>query len=160
MNKEIIIADYNNPRHCADILQLLKLYSEDPMGGGKPLSEFTQNNLTKTLAKLPHALTIICYIDQQAVGLINGFEGFSTFQCKPLINIHDIIVINTYRRQGICQFMLNAIENIAKEKGCCRLTLEVLDANHAAKRTYQTYGFNGYELDPTMGKALFWEKTL
>lgn len=135
-------------------------YSEDPMGGGKPLALFTQKNLVNTLATLPHALTIICYRDQQAVGLINAFEGFSTFACKPLINIHDVIVKHDYRGQGISHMMLDAIETIARKRDCCRLTLEVLEGNSIAQHTYQKHGFSAYELDPSKGTALFWEKTL
>lgn len=160
MNITTTIADYHNPQHCDDIVWLMNHYAEDPMGGGKPLSSFAQKNLTNTLSTLPHALTILCYLDQQAIGLINSFEGFSTFACKPLINIHDVIIKRNYRGQRISYIMLNAIEAIARERGCCRLTLEVLEGNVIAQRAYQHHGFTAYELDPTMGKALFWEKTL
>jgi hypothetical protein len=26
-----------------------------------------------------------------AVGLVNCFEGFSTFACKPLVNVHELL---------------------------------------------------------------------
>jgi len=56
--------------------------------------------------------------------------------------------------------MLKKVEDIAKEKGCCKLTLEVLDGNKAAQNAYTKFGFGGYELDPVMGKALFWQKSI
>jgi ribosomal protein S18 acetylase RimI-like enzyme len=160
MTQKIIIADYQDPQHSADILMLMEHYAQDPMGGGTPLNHFTRENLTKTLATLPTALSIICYIDDKAIGLINSFLGFSTFKCKPLFNIHDIVVIDDYRGQGICQAMLQTLEDIALEKDCCRLTLEVLEGNHPAQYSYEKYGFKAYELDPAMGKAFFWEKPL
>jgi hypothetical protein len=40
------------------------------------------------------------------------------------------------------------------------VTLEVLEGNQIAKNAYIKFGFAGYELDPKMGKALFWEKPL
>jgi hypothetical protein len=40
------------------------------------------------------------------------------------------------------------------------MTLEVLEGNVAAQAAYQSCGFAGYELDPCMGKALFWKKKL
>lgn len=160
MNTTIIIADYHNPQHCGDITRLMNHYAQDPMGGGTPLSEFTQQHLCAKLAALPHALTLLGYVNQQAVGLITCFEGFSTFTCKPLLNIHDVIVLDSHRNQGICQLMLRALENIAIKKGCCKLTLEVLEGNQYAQLAYKNFGFKGYELDPAMGQALFWEKPL
>ena len=56
--------------------------------------------------------------------------------------------------------MLDEVERIAKEKGCCKLTLEVLEGNIVAKKAYEKFGFSSYELDPATGKALFWEKVL
>jgi hypothetical protein len=56
--------------------------------------------------------------------------------------------------------MLQYVENIAVEKGCCKIILEMLEGNRVAKHAYLKFGFAGYELDPKMGKALFWEKTL
>ncbi len=56
--------------------------------------------------------------------------------------------------------MLSTVEQIAQDKGCCKLTLEVLEANQPAQQAYTKFGFSGYELDPRAGKALFWEKLL
>jgi len=55
---------------------------------------------------------------------------------------------------------LTASEKIARESGCCKITLEVLEGNHVARAAYSAFGFKGYELDPKMGKALFLEKKL
>jgi len=130
------------------------------MGGGKSLPLFVKENLVAELAKRPYAFSLICYVGTEPAGLINCFDGFSSFSCKPLINIHDVIVLNEFRGLGISQLMLHEIESIAKEKGCCKLTLEVLEGNNAAKKAYLKHGFAGYELDPEMGKALFWQKSL
>ena len=56
--------------------------------------------------------------------------------------------------------MLEKVEQIAIERGCCKLTLEVLEGNQAAQNSYQKFGFSAYELDPEMGRALFWDKKL
>jgi ribosomal protein S18 acetylase RimI-like enzyme len=160
MNIEILLADYSNEQHSNDILFLISQYALDPMGGGEALSPFAQENLISELSKKADAMSLIAYVDGNAAGLINCFEGFSTFKCKPLINIHDVVVLNDYRGLGICQLMLNKVEELAKEKGCCKLTLEVLEGNNAAKNAYIKYGFEAYELDPAIGKALFWQKSI
>ncbi len=90
---EITKADYLSKQHATEIPMLLDGYASDPMGGGKPLNENVKNNLVKELSKLPHAFSVIAYIDAQPAGLVNCFETFSTFSCKPLVNIHDVIAI-------------------------------------------------------------------
>ncbi len=56
--------------------------------------------------------------------------------------------------------MLEMVEEIAIDKGCCKLTLEVLSGNTLAQSAYKRYGFSGYQLDPEVGDALFWQKLL
>ena len=55
---------------------------------------------------------------------------------------------------------MEAAEELARELGCCKLTLEVLEGNAKAQAAYKSLGYAGYELDPAMGKALFWQKKL
>ena len=160
MNIKILSVDYDNAQHCRDLVDLLNTYAKDPMGGGSALSEFAKANITQQLALTPGATSILCYVDEHPAGLINCFEGFSTFECKRLINIHDVVVLSEYRGIGICQQMLQAVEALAKERDCCTLTLEVLEGNGPAQSAYLKYGFAGYELDPKMGKAVFWQKSL
>ena len=130
------------------------------MGGSQPLAESVKLNLANELSKLPHAFSIISYVNNRPAGLINCFEAFSTFKCKPLINIHDVVVVNEFRGLGLSQRMLSKVEEVAKSKGCCKITLEVLEGNDVAKNSYNKFGFAGYELDPIMGKALFWQKNI
>ena len=160
MSITLIDVDFNNPKQTKDMITLLDHYAQDPMGGCKPLSNEVKKNLPKALSELPHAFAVIAYAEDKPAGLITCFEGFSTFACKPLISIHDIVVHSNFRGVGISQKLLDAVEIIAKEKECCKITLEVLEGNEIAKNAYAKFGFEGYELDPQMGKALFWEKVL
>lgn len=160
MNITIQIADYNDEQQAKDIITLLNGYAQDPMGGGTGLAEEVKTNLVANLARLPHAFSVTCYVDGKPAGLVNCFEAFSTFKCKPLINIHDVVVLPDFRGLGLSQKMLAKVEAIAREKGCCKLTLELLEGNQTAKNAYIKFGFEGYELDPAMGKALFWNKVL
>jgi ribosomal protein S18 acetylase RimI-like enzyme len=52
------------------------------------------------------------------------------------------------------------VEELAGRLGCCKLTLEVLEGNSIAQAAYRSLGFDAYQLDPSLGKALFWEKKL
>ena len=142
------------------LLQLLDHYARDPMGGGKPLSPEVKQKLIPQLMTRRDYLGVIAFHDARAVGLINAFEGFSTFAAKPLINIHDVIVASEYRGNGLAQQMMQKIEEIARERGCCKLTLEVLSNNISAQKAYRRFGFAAYELGPQAGEAVFWEKSL
>ena len=64
-------------------------------------------------------------------------EGFSTFACKPLLNIHDFAVLRPYRGQGIGKLMLGRVKQLAKNLGCCKITLEVLEGNTVARHLYE-----------------------
>ena len=160
MNTKIIVVDYANPQHANDLVMLLDSYSRDPMGANQALSETTKRQLADELGKIPGAFSVICYVDNSPAGLANCLMGFSTFQCKPLVNIHDIAVHPDFRGKGLGPLLLAKTEKIARQRGCCRLTLEVLEGNQIARSAYQKFGFAGYQLDPKLGQAHFWEKTL
>ncbi len=157
---DIVTVDYNNPQHAGDLLNLLNIYARGSVGGSTALSQYVEDNLVEALSKVEGAFSLICYVDGQAAGLTNCFTGFSTFKCKPIVNIHDLAVHPDFRRQGIGLKLLAAVESKARALDCCKITLEVLDGNIIAKNLYLKFGFNGYELDPEHGHALFWEKAL
>jgi ribosomal protein S18 acetylase RimI-like enzyme len=157
---KILFADYLNEQHASDIAYLLNCYAEDPMGGGTPLSDYIKENIAVELSKVPGAFSVLCYVDDKPAGLANCFQAFSTFKCKPLINIHDVVVAKKFRGLGISQFLLTKVEERAKELGCCKITLEVLEGNETARNSYHKFGFEGFELDPKVGQALFWQKLL
>merc|ERR1711862_634409 len=112
--------DYDDSGHASALRLILAQYAEDPMGGGG--------------ARNP-------------AGLMNCFMGFSTFCAKPLINIHDCAVLPVFRRRGVCVAMMQHLEVVAKERGCCKITPEVLEGNIPAKSAYKKCGFEGYELN-------------
>jgi len=160
MNIDVIKANYSEGAHEKDIQFLLDAYACDPMGGARPLDSDVKKNIVKLLAGLPYAFSVLAYVDAKPAGLVNCFEGFSTFSAKPLVNVHDVVVLEAYRGRKISQKMLEKVEEIALSKGCCKITLEVLSNNEAAKSSYRHFGFSSYELDPAVGYALFWQKPL
>ncbi|MCW8826640.1 MAG: GNAT family N-acetyltransferase [Gammaproteobacteria bacterium] len=157
---DIVAADLNQQSHADAMIELLDGYAKDPMGGGEHLSNHTRDNLISELQRRSDLLAIVAFDDGVAAGLMICFEGFSTFRCAPLLNIHDVIVAKPFRQQGISRAMFTFVEEIARQRNYCKLTLEVLEGNRVAQDAYRSFGFSGYELDPEMGKALFWEKSL
>ncbi|MEM8858618.1 MAG: GNAT family N-acetyltransferase [Chloroflexota bacterium] len=156
----IIQIDYTDPQEAADLQLLLNSYAQDPMGGGEPINSENLRVLPKRLADFPTAFSLIAYVNGQPAGLANCFWGFSTFAAKPLVNIHDFAVRPEFRGIGLSRKLLEAIEAIAQDKGCCKITLEVLSENHVAMAAYRRFGFGGYQLTPEVGQAVFWQKKL
>jgi len=149
--------DYSNPAQAEELLHLLNAYALDPMGGGEALPQATRARLISEMAKRDAVYSFIAYVDGRAVGLVNCVEGFSTFAAEPLCNIHDIAVLPDFRGQGIAQALMQRVCGYAKERGCCKVTLEVLTGNTRARNAYRSFGFKPYQLDPALGAAEFWE---
>ncbi len=162
MSSELSIcrADYADPRQAEALVALLDAYARDPMGGGEPLPARSRAELPARLSQIPGAFSLLAYLDGVPVGLATCFEGFSTFSCRPLLNIHDLAVLPAWRGRGIGRALLARVEAIAQELDCCKLTLEVLQGNRAAQALYRAHGFRPYELDPALGSAEFWQMDL
>ena len=152
--------DPRDARHARALLTVLDGYARDPSGGGTALSEEVKARLPGLLAQQAHYIGLLAFEGDRPVGLVNAFLGVSTFKAKPLLNIHDIAVEPDRRGAGIGRRLLAAAEDVAQERGCCKLTLEVLEGNHTAIGLYRAVGFAAYELDPAMGVARFFEKWL
>ncbi len=153
-------ADYGNHEHARALLLLLDAYAQDLAGGAAPLSDFAKTHLVKELAARPQAFSVLAFDDAQPVGLVNCIEGFSTFACRPLVNIHDVVVLASHRGQRVGEQMLELVDQMARERGACKLTLEVLQGNASAIKLYERVGFAGYQLDPAMGQAQYFQKWL
>jgi len=155
--------NYRAAQDAADLRAMLDLYARDPMGGGEALDADVLGRLCGDLARRADAFSFLAYVDTphlQAVGLINCFEGYSTFKARPLLNIHDIVVHPDYRGAGVGQALLGAAHDVARARGCCKLTLEVLSGNALAMRSYARFGFANYQLDPAAGQAVLMQKWL
>ncbi|MEZ5606205.1 MAG: GNAT family N-acetyltransferase [Burkholderiaceae bacterium] len=153
-------ADYTDATDRDALVDLLNAYAIDPMGGGEPLADAVRASLCDRLAQVPLAISFIAWLDDEPVGLVNCFEGFSTFKARPLLNVHDLVVQPAHRARGVGQALLAAAEQHAQERGCCKLTLEVLSGNARALRSYDRFGFAPYVLDPSEGQALLMQKWL
>jgi ribosomal protein S18 acetylase RimI-like enzyme len=82
--------------------------------------------------------------------------GFSTFEARPLVNVHDLAVLPEHRGRGVGRALLAGVEQRARARGCCKLTLEVLDTNETARRLYARFGFQDFPLqgDPVPTRFL------
>ncbi len=160
MNIEVKAVDYDDPHQADDLVSLLNHYSCDPMGSGKPLDNSIKQRVVEEMKRRPHVGSAIVYVDDQPAGLINFVEGFSTFNAKSLMNIHDVVVHRDYRGRGLSRKLFEFVESEAKRRGCCKVTLEVVGGNEVAKSAYRNFGYSAYSLSDETGVAEFWEKNI
>jgi ribosomal protein S18 acetylase RimI-like enzyme len=92
----------------------------------------------------PTALVLLAFVGAEPVGIAVGFFGLSTFAARPLLNIHDLAVVPAHRGKGVGRALLREAETRARERGCCKLTLEVQDTNVRARGLYASFGFEDF----------------
>jgi len=152
-------ADLDQPGDAAALVGLIDAYAQDPMGGGVPLSEVVRRRLAPALREVPGRLVLLAFEGDRAVGVAVCFQGFSTFQAQTLINVHDLAVLPGSRGRGVGRALLCAVEDEARRRGCCKLTLEVRQDNPAAG-LYRALGFGAGSTGGASIQYLFMEKRL
>lgn len=139
---------------------MLNMYAMDAMGGAEALSDYARRNLIGEMKKRSTVRAVLAYVDERAAGFAICIEGFSTFACKPLLNIHDFAVHPDFRGQGIANKIMQHLTALAREQGYCKMTLEVLEGNTRAQNLYRSEGFAPYELNPEFGGAIIMQKKI
>ena len=106
----VVRANYQDRAHAAALVAMLDAYARDPAGGGVGLSDYAREHLVAELASRPTAFSVLAFDGAQVVGLTNCIEGFSSFACRPLVNVHDLAVAASHRGRRIGEQMLALVE--------------------------------------------------
>lgn len=155
MELSILNVDLQNELHGKQVLKLLNDYMNDPMGNNSPMDKSIASQIISGLKAHSAFLGFFVLADDQFAGLANCNINFSTFQAKPLINIHDFIVAPKFRNLGAGSFLLRGIINYALENDYCRVNLEVREDNITAKLLYKKMGFSD-----CVPRMMFWERKI
>ncbi|MGI8978492.1 MAG: GNAT family N-acetyltransferase [Pirellulaceae bacterium] len=156
---QILLANLEDPRHQQAIIGLLDMYCRDEFGSGKPLPQATRDKLIEGLKTARG----ICFLAEEQtsaapgefIGLALCLPSFSSFRARPILNVHDLVVAPGHRVQGVGQALLKGVEEEARRRGCCKVTLEVREDNEVAKAAYLRVGFV-----PTAPQTQFWAREL
>lgn len=154
------LADLDDPEDAALVVALLDAYACDAMGQGQGLTETVRGELVPGLRTFPGSFAVLAFRDNHPAGIAVCFSGFSTFRAKRLLNIHDFAVLPGYRRCGIGRQLLAAVESLARQQGCCKVTLEVREDNGSARSLYEGAGFGTGRSGLLPAQYLFLEKRL
>jgi len=151
----VISCNFNEPNHLHALVNLMNEYIQDDMGGGELFVGRRALYLVDGLNEQPNALVLLAVYKGKFVGLCNAFETFATFSVQKCINIHDLIVRKEYRGLGVGRALLQEVVNIADDRQCSKVTLEVREDNAVAQSLYKSQGF-----DDTTPPMKFWVRPL
>ncbi len=138
-------ADLRRPDHAAALVEIIDSYARGPGGQNAPLSPQARQDMAAGLLEQPHSLVLLAWDGEEGVGAAVCFFGFSTFAARPLLNLHDFAVRPEWRGRGVGSALLDAVEERARARGCCKITLEVHDTNDRAKALYERRGFGPWD---------------
>lgn len=155
MKIQIVEGDLHIPEHAEGFLKLTAAYMADPMGKAESWNEEQKQAVIKAMKDHPCALILFAKVDDQFVGICTCFYAYSTFLAKPLLNIHDIYVHESFRGHGVGKTLIQKLDEKALSKGCGKITLEVRKDNLNARDLYKSQGFT--EAPHSM---FFWTKFL
>lgn len=140
-NIQIIKGDLKIGEHAAHFLRLTAAYMADDMGRANEWNEEQKANVVREMANHPCALILFAKADGKYVGICTCFYAYSTFLAKPLLNIHDIYIEESFRGSGIGKKLVQTLGEIAKRENCGKITLEVRKDNLNARDLYKNEGF-------------------
>ena len=150
----VLFADLNQPAHADAVVELLDMYCRDFFGNQAPLANDVRYRVIGGLKEAGGT----CFLAQDGeafVGVAICLPSYSSFRARPILNIHDIAVVAEHRGRGIGRALLAAIEEEARRRGCCKVTLEVRSDNALAMDVYRRCGFRSSEPE-----THFWSREL
>ena len=147
--------NFKNVEHQKTLNFLLNSYMSDPMGDYPPHDENQQRQLVEDLGSYPTAFVLFLLYDGKYAGMTTCFVNYSTFKMKPYLYVHDVFVLKEYRGKKLGKALMEQLVSISRERGYCKISLEVRDDNPPAQKLYKNIGFK--ECEPKMH---YWEKRL
>ena len=145
MDLKIYEVDFDDESHRESLIEIIDAYAREPGGQNAPLSGRARRELAHGLAEHPSAFALLAHVEGRAVGAAVCVWDFSTFAGQPSLNLHDFAVLPGFRGRGVGQGLLDAVEERARGRGCCKITLEVHDSNERAKALYRRCGFGPWD---------------
>lgn len=78
--------------------------------------------------------------DETIIGFVQLFPSFSSASLKKTYILNDLYVLDSERKHGVATMLLNKAIELAKEKGCGRISLSTANDN-PAQFLYEEIGF-------------------
>lgn len=125
----------------SDYHQIMSLYND--FVGEDRYSKLDNDSFSKVL----HTSTSFVYVSEKA-GKILGIATFSMRHVirypKPIAELDEMYVDPNFRRQGIGNELMQAVEKRARELGCYRLYIESQYKHEQGHKFYESLGYKNY----------------
>jgi len=131
-----------------DDLQGLKELYEDGFDGAKT-DTFRMLETYNLIKDNPNYNILCAKIDDKIVGSVMGVLCYELFdRCLPFMVVENVVVSNSYRRQGIAKQLLIKLEEFAIQQQCT--TILFVSSHHRAG-AHKLYESLGYGIDKVNG---------
>jgi GNAT superfamily N-acetyltransferase len=124
------------PRLC-ELLGLLFSQEEE----FSPDAEKQARGLAAIIGDPSTGIILVLREGEKIVGTANLLFTVSTFMGAKVVIMEDMIIDPAHRRQGAGTMLLQAAKEIAKGRGCKRITLLTDGTDERAKTFYRKMGF-------------------
>ncbi|MCK5354301.1 MAG: GNAT family N-acetyltransferase [Methyloprofundus sp.] len=100
---------------------------------GKYLHERLSNN---------DASVFIAYsLENEPVGFALNYHSFSSVSLGKVLVLNDLFVVESHRKQGVANKLINSSVSLAKSIGSIRVDLATAKNNFSAQALYEKIGF-------------------
>ena len=151
-------AEFDDAADIAVVTELFADYALGLVGKSGAIEPQVLHEVVAGLKTMPGAFALIAFVGDKPAGLAVCLESYSTFRAARVINVHDLGVLAEFRSRGIANELLRCVEREAEERHCCKVTLEVRDDNHDARRLYRRRGYSGESGSPDLPGTFFLER--
>ena len=79
--------------------------------------------------------------NRRVIGTMQMDFRLTTWEAAPYVYIEDFFVVEERRGQGVGSAMLDLARQLAQERGCVRMDLDVLRESADTQRLYARHGF-------------------
>ncbi len=88
------------------------------------------------------ASVFIAYsLANEPVGFVLNYHSFSSVSLGKVLVLNDLFVIESHRKQGIANKLINSSVSLAKSTGSIRVDLATAKNNFSAQALYEKIGF-------------------
>ena len=144
---DVWICDFADPDDRDAFARLMAEFAAEPVSSRADLGHAHFTRVADDLARRAGTLVLLAARaeSESTEGVLIAFEGYSSFARAQLFNVHDVHVAPAARGRGVGTAMMNALEDLAREHGFAKITLEVSATNAGAIALYRRLGYSGLE---------------
>ncbi|MGQ9571731.1 MAG: GNAT family N-acetyltransferase [Dehalococcoidia bacterium] len=133
------------PAREADLAAITELLGQmdETMYPARPQADSaTRLGIFRQIAADPHQHLLVAETDGRIVGTAHLVViPHLSRSCKPSAVVENVVVDEAHRGKGVGAALMRAVEQVAREAGCYKLTLSTNLARSGAQRFYSRLGW-------------------